>query len=93
MEYKTKSAIIGRKRGKDPEHFTCFVNLCNVNDPHLTDTVPHTFLDFEKISKVKIKDLVVNYYLNGNDLVINDLDSITVTQQGEKLFISGKQKW
>ena len=49
--------------------------------------------EFDKIKKVKIKDLVVNYFLDGNDLVINDLESFTVEQKGEKLYISGKQKW
>ena len=93
VECKAKSVIIGRKRGDDPDSYTCFINLFDVNDPHLKDTVPLQFHDFEKITKVKIKDLVVNYFLDGNDLVINDLETLSIEQKGAKLYISGKQKW
>ena len=93
VEHKTKSVIIGRKRGEDPEFYTCFINLFDMNDAHLTDAVPTEFLEYDKILKVKIKDLVVNYYLDGNDLIINDLVSISVELRDGKLYVSGEQKW
>jgi hypothetical protein len=88
MEYKTKSVIIGRKKG-DSENYVCFVNLFEKNDPHFSDLVPTKFMDFNNIVKVSIIGLKVNYFLTGNDLVINDLKSVKIEQKGDTLHVSG----
>jgi len=91
MKHKTKSAIIGRKKGdEDSKTRPCFVNLFNTNNPHLSKDVPNTCLDFDKIHKVIIKNKDVNYLLQGNDLVLNDLKEIEIKQEKEHLTIKGK---
>ena len=91
MKHKTKSVIIGRKKSSDDSNTRpCFVNLFNINNPHLTDKAPEKCLDFDKIHKIIIKGLDVNYLLQGNDLVINNLKEIEIKQNKEHLIIKGK---
>jgi len=92
MEFNTKCALIGRKKGKAPEQYICFGNLFDINDPHLTDTVPTKFLDFEDLNKVEINGLKACYFLKGNDIAINDLKNIRIERDGKKLLISGVQE-
>ena len=91
MEYETKSALIGRKKGREPEKYICFVNLFDINDPHLTDTVPTRFFDFEDLTKVEIDGLKACYFLKGNDIAINNLRKIKIERDGRKLKVSGVQ--
>ncbi len=93
--YECKSAIIGRRKPReeiiDGEIvYPCYVNLSHKNNPHLTTETPFKFLDF-KVHKIIIKNLVINYLIPGNDIVINNLESITVEQRGPHLFITGVQ--
>ena len=39
-----------------------------------------------------IQGLDVNYLLPGNDIVINDLEEIEVKEQGDHIYVKGKQK-
>ena len=90
-KYKTKSLIIGRKK-RHGEFYPCFVNLFSENDPHLSKDIPDQFLDFEKIAKVVITGLEVIYLPDGNDIVINNLKEIQISQAGNTLKITGKHK-
>jgi len=90
--YKAKSAIVGRKKGDNPDFKPCFISLFNGNEPHKSGEVPFEVLDFERIHKVIINGLDVNYLLPGNDLIVNDLESINVDVHGEHIHLSGKQK-
>ncbi len=92
-EYKTKSMIIGRMKRKDPddEFYPCFVSFFDINDPHKSGKVPKEQVEFQKTHKIVIKNLDINYLLAGNDLVINDLESVEIDDQSPHLFISGKQ--
>jgi len=89
-KFKTKSLILGRKKRKG-EHYPCFINLFSQNDPHISKEVPDQFLDYEKVSRVEIKDLNVMYLPAGNDIVINSLKEVSITQKNDILRISGKQ--
>jgi len=93
LKYDTKSVVIGRKKrpNKEDTEYPCFLNLFNINDPHKSGQVPEKMLDFEKIHKVTINGLDVNYLLPGNDLVINDLEFIEVEVQGPHVIITGQQ--
>ncbi|MGB9748904.1 MAG: hypothetical protein ACP5OZ_02080 [Candidatus Woesearchaeota archaeon] len=93
MTYRCKSVIIGRKRKKDAigDRFPCFINLSSVNNPHISKIPPFRFLDF-KAHKIIIKGLNVNYLIPGNDLVINNLESITIIQEGPHITLTGIQK-
>lgn len=95
QRYKAKSALIARKKREDPEdynHRPCFVSLFENNDPHLSMEGPKEVLEFSKKHKVIIKGLDVHYLLPGNDIVVNDLEEISVEEQGDFVFVTGKQK-
>ena len=91
--YKTKSVIISRKPGKDEESLkTAFIGLFNENNPHLKGKAPKEVIEIPEIEKVRIRELRnVSYYLMGNDIVINNLEELTITQNGNILTLTGKQ--
>lgn len=92
MRYETKSIIIGRKKDDaDDLKKPCFISLFSMNNPHLKNEVPDKRLDFDKIHKIVIKDLDINYLLPGNDLVVNDLRFITIEREGPHITVTGKQ--
>jgi hypothetical protein len=94
MQYRTKSVVIGRmkRKNKDDSTYPCFIHLFSINDPQKTAEVPDKMLDYADIDEVRISGLDVNYLLAGNDLVINDLESIDVNVTGSTISVKGKQK-
>jgi hypothetical protein len=94
MKYKTKSAIIGRKKREKADDISCpcFISLFSMNNPHISGKVPDKILEYRKIHKIIITGLNINYLLGGNDLVINDLAEIEVMHDGGHINITGKQK-
>ena len=92
MKYKTKSIIIGRKKGEEgSDTKPCFIALFDVNDPHKKNVVPKEIIDYDKVHKIMLKGFDVNYLLPGNDLVINDLEFIQIEKEGPHITIKGKQ--
>lgn len=92
MKYDTKAIIIGRKkRINEDEEYPCFIHFFDINNPHKSGKVPKKMLDFDQIHKVIIKNLNINYLLEGNDIIVNDLEEIEINQDGPHLTISGKQ--
>ncbi len=93
QEYKTKSAMLGRKprAGSDDEFKTAVIALFNVNNPHKKGAVATKVLEFPNIEKVRIRDLNVSYYLEGNDIIINDLKVITLEIDGSKIVLRAEQ--
>lgn len=91
MIYEAKSIIVGRKKREDKtqEGKPCFVAIYkSINNPHTSGKVPDEIVDFEDMHKVIINNPVsLNYLLEGNDLVINDLQSIEVRDDGGHLVI------
>ncbi len=94
MKYKTKSVIIGRKGKRDEDgNSPVFVGLFDFNDPHKTTKVPKKFIDFEKIHKIIIDKLKIEYLIEGSDTLINNLTEIDVEEKEPgHLYITGKQK-
>ena len=93
MRYTTKSAIIGRKKRENErdEAYPCFISLFDINNPHTSGKVPVTILDFPLVHKVVIRGLDVNYLLEGNDIVVNNLEYIDVRVEEGHIHITGKQ--
>jgi hypothetical protein len=92
MKYKTKSIIIGRKKGEEgSDTKPCFIALFDVNDPHKKNVVPKEIVEYDKVHKIMLKNFDVNYLLPGNDLVINDLVFIQIEKEGPHITIKGKQ--
>ncbi len=92
MKYKTKSVMIGRKPAKDEDSFkTALIALFEENNAHKSGKSPTQVLEYENIEKVRIRGLNTSYYLEGNDLVINDLKEIEVEIEGNMIVLTGKQ--
>ncbi len=91
MRFEVKSILVGRKKGNDDMVRPCFISMFDVNDPHKKNEVPKKILEFNKIHKIIIDKLEVNYLLPGNDLVINNLKYVAIKQEGPHLIISGEQ--
>lgn len=95
MKYKTKSVLIARKKSSEDEEFLrrpCFISLFDENNPHLNTEGPKEVIEFEKIHKVVIKGLNIDYLPSGNDIVINDLVEIEVTVDKDFVYVTGKQE-
>lgn len=93
---KLKSVMIGRlprkKEGdKADEYKTASIKLYTVNNPHKTTEFPIKELEFPNIEKIRIRHLNVSYYLEGNDIIINDLDEFKIVKKGSKLVVRGFQ--
>lgn len=89
----TKSALIGRLPRKEGAKFkTAVVRLFTVNNPHKTTEFPVKTYEFDDVEKIRIRRLNVSYYLEGNDIVINDLDEIYIIHEDNKLIVKGYQK-
>jgi len=69
----------------------CFISLFHGNDPHKSGETPFEVLEFEKVHRVVIDKLKLNYLLPGNDLVVNDLEYIEFVVDGPHIFLTGKQ--
>lgn len=88
----TKSALVGRLPRKEGAKFkTAVVRLFNVNNPHKTTEFPLKTYEFDNIEKIRIRRLNVSYYLEGNDIVINDLEEIRIIHEGNKLVLKAYQ--
>ena len=85
--------MIGRKpRIGNDKYKTAIVSLFTKNNPHKTGEVPKQMLEYPNIEKVRINHLVnVSYYLEGNDIVVNDLAEVTVSLDKHILTITGRQ--
>jgi len=94
MKYKTKSVLIARKKSieDDFSRRPCFISLFDENNPHLNVQGPKEVVEFDKIHKVVINGLNVDYLLPGNDIVINDLTEIEIEEHNDKVFVKGKQQ-
>jgi hypothetical protein len=87
MEYKAKSIIISRKPRGNNMLKTATISFFDDNDPHLKAKAPKEMLDFENTEKVEIKGMDVDYYTEGNDLVINDLESVSVEKKEDTVTV------
>ena len=92
--FKAKSVVISRKPGKNEDGFkTAFIGLFRENNPHLTNQVPFEVVEVKEIEKVRIRELRnVSFYLMGNDIVINNLQEVSIKQTEDNIItITGKQ--
>ena len=83
MKYKTKSVLVTRlPRIGDNEFKTASIKLFKINDPHKTDELPNKTFEYPNIEKIVIKNIELDYYLVGNDIIINNLEDIEIEQKG-----------
>jgi hypothetical protein len=92
LQVKTTCAIISRKPAANEKFFkTAVIGLYNENNPHKSGKFPSTIYEFHNIEKVRIKGLNVSYYLEGNDLIVNDLEELLIIHEGTFLVLKGYQ--
>ena len=92
IQVKTTCAVVSRKPAKNPTVFkTAVIGLYDMNNPHKINKFPTTIYEFSNIEKVRIKGLNLSYYLEGNDLVINDLEELMIIREGTFLVLKGYQ--
>lgn len=92
IKLPTKSALIGRLPRKEGDKFkTAVVRLFGVNNPHKTTEFPTKTYEFSNTEKIRIRRLNVSYYLEGNDIVINDLEELEILHEDNKIIIKGEQ--
>lgn len=90
MEYTTNSLIISRKKNKELQTYNVLIALYDITDPHNSSIEPIEVLEFESVKQVVIKKLTVNFLTEGNDLVINGLNSVNISEVGDQLLIQAK---
>jgi len=88
-EYKTKSAIIGRK--KDAGRLFAFIALFDINEPHKSPNPPNKILEFPGARNVRIHDCNIKYMIAGNDIIINDLEKIDIEEKESRVTVKGYQ--
>lgn len=91
--HQAKSIILSRKPGSDNDEFyTLLVALFDNNNAHKAGESPKKVLEFPNTEKVRLRHLNISYYLQGNDLIVNDLAEITINQDGTMVEVVGKQE-
>ena len=92
IKVETTCAIVSRKPAEGNSEFkTACIALYDMNNPHLNNVFPVKTYEFSNIEKVRIKGLNLSYYLEGNDLIINDLEELYIIQEGTLLVLKGYQ--
>ena len=91
--YDVKSVVISRKPIHDKEEsWSAFIGLFTENNPHLKGKEPFKIIEVKEIEKVRIRELRnISYYLQGNDIVINNLKNITISEETGIVIVTGKQ--
>lgn len=88
MKYTTTSVLISRFPRKDDNEFkTASIKLFKVNDPHKTTELPTKTLEYANIEKIIIKKKDVEYYLEGNDLILNNVNELVIEKKGSYITI------
>lgn len=92
-KFTAKSVVLSRKPGKDPDGLkSAFIGLFEENNPHLKGRAPFEVLEIHEVEKVRVRDLRnISYYLLGNDIVINNLEEVTISKEGHIVTLTGKQ--
>lgn len=91
--YQVKSVVVSRKPVHDKEEvWSAFIGLFEENNPHLKAKVPFHVVEVKETQKVRIRELKnISYYLQGNDIVINNLTEVTISDEDNIVTLTGKQ--
>ncbi len=92
--YQAKSVVISRKPGKNKDVlWSAFIGLFNENNPHLKGKAPIKVLEIKEVEKVRINELRnISFYLEGNDIVINNLISLNLEAKDHIVTLTGRQE-
>lgn len=90
---QAKSVIVGRMPRKKPEEFkTAFIKAFSTLDPFTAD-FPVKEFEYSNIEKVVFlhNDPNLEYFTEGNDLVIRGISQVTVERKGSIVEISASK--
>lgn len=99
--YHAKSVVISRKptgkcmgaKNVEKGSWSAYIGLFDDNNPHLKAKAPIDVLEIKDIDKVRVNELRnVSYYLEGNDVVINNLIELEVDVKERIVTLTGKQE-
>ena len=89
MKYPAKSAIIGRMpRVGNNEFKTLFVKIFAITKPQMTGAFTEEELHFENCEKVVFDKCMPVYYLEGNDLILDDIDELEIIENGNVVTLA-----
>lgn len=97
IKVKTISCLITKKErqpysSEKDLHPTVHLKLFDQNNPHKNpEAFPHTVYEFTDVEKVRIRRLNVSFYLEGDDIVINDLEELYIQHKDNKIVLKGYQ--
>jgi len=94
IKIPTTSVLISRDESErsDNVYRTAVLRLFKVNNPHKRHNVfPTHVFRFSNTEKVRIRRLNVSYYLEGPDIVVNDLEELYIIHEENKLILKGYQ--
>ena|SRR3989344_9386709 len=94
-KYKAKSVVVSRKPShKNEDDWHAFIGFFDENNPHLKGKAPREVIEIHHVEKVRIRELKnVSYYLLGNDIVINNLEELTIEEEKGVVTLTGKQNF
>ncbi|MEK6874351.1 MAG: hypothetical protein AABX52_01225 [Nanoarchaeota archaeon] len=80
MQYRTKSLVISRRKvsALDDLPYVVDIKFFGINNPHLTTQLPQQEVEFSGIECVQIRGFLVEYFVRGSDLVINNVGIVEI---------------
>ena len=88
--YVCKHIMLGRKprANKEDDFKTAFLKLFDKgDDPLVGENFPSEELDFPNIEKVIIDPIAIEYYPEGNDIVLRNIKAVTFEQKKHNLYV------
>ena len=77
-----KSVIIGRKKVED-DLYNVMITLFDANNPHLLTEMPKKTFDYECNAVNFLTPIKFKFLTHGNDIVINDISEISISEDKE----------
>lgn len=91
MQEKAKSIIIGRKKVED-DNYDIVLTMFDINNPHLSTEMPKKSLEFScKFAKFS-KPVSFKFMARGNDIVVNNVSSVDIKEDGDVLRLDVEQE-
>lgn len=88
MRYDVKSIMIGRKPRGENRFKTAFIKFFDTDEPLSPEVLPLEEKDYPNIREIVVKDFDIHYLLEGNDLLILDIDHINIEEDKEKNILT-----
>jgi len=90
--HPAKSVVIGRmpRAKKEDPYKTAFIKLYSELEPLKSDSFPQKELTYSNIERVVFRNVTMDYFLEGNDLVVEPVNSVEIEQVDRKIYLTFK---